>query len=222
MIGIPNEALQRHQVVGAGRRAGRCHKCGAFDRENLIFLYLRDFLHLINDQKDVAILHIAPEKHLTELMLKQGYRQYVCGDKFTEGYQYPAHVVDLDILELSYDADTFDLVLCNHVLEHIPDDAAAMRELCRVLKPGGQALLQVPVSATLAATYEDANITESKARELAFGQFDHVRIYGQDYAQRLQQQGFQVERVKLNPATYEKYGINLQEELYVAAKPSHP
>ena len=87
-----------------------------------------------------------------------------------------------------------DAIICNHVLEHIPDDRKAMKELRRVLKPGGWGILQVPISYVLAATHEDPSIVTTEAREQAFGQYDHVRIYAKDYVDRLVGAGFKVEQ----------------------------
>ena len=105
----------------------------------------------------------------------------------------------------------------NHVLEHIPDDRKAMSELRRVLKPGGVAILQVPISANSATTIEDPEITDPDAREQAFGQFDHVRIYGQDYTTRLAEAGFQVDKVDVTDQ-YAKFGVNPEEALFVCTK----
>src|SRR5690606_19858714 len=102
-----------------------------------------------------------------------------------------------DITNTSFENDTFDLIFCAHVLEHIPDDMKAMRELLRILKPGGLAILQVPIKdffngMAIDKTYEDPGITDPKERERVFGQRDHVRIYGRDFKDRLENAGFKV------------------------------
>lgn len=120
-------------------------------------------------------------------------------------------------LSLPFKEEVFDVVLCNHVLEHIIDDKKAMAEIFRVLKIGGIAILQVPVSHKLIHTYEDCSITEPEQRKKAFGQFDHVRIYGMDYPQRLESIGFKVEKINISQQ-YPKYGLNPEEDLFVCHK----
>jgi ubiquinone/menaquinone biosynthesis C-methylase UbiE len=102
-------------------------------------------------------------------------------------------------------------------LEHIPTDIVAMKELRRVLKNGGQAILQVPISNNSSTTLEDFSITDPQKREVVFGQFDHVRIYGQDYVNRLQESGFKVKRVNLYKE-YMKYGLNKDEDIFICEK----
>ncbi len=101
-------------------------------------------------------------------------------------------MVEMDITAITFPDHFFDSIICNHVLEHIIDDGKAMSELYRTLKPGGWAVLQVPMSLTLKSTYEDFSITTSTAREEAFGQWNHVRIYAADYHDRLEKAGFKV------------------------------
>jgi SAM-dependent methyltransferase len=126
----------------------------------------------------------------------------------------------MDITKLGFSPDTFDVIVCNHVLEHIPDDYAAMRELYRVLKPGGWALLQVPMSSQ-ATTYEDPSIVLPEDRQRAFGQPDHLRLYGHDYTERLESCGFEV-RVdtfasELPPEQRARYRLSA-EMLYIGTK----
>ena len=115
------------------------------------------------------------------------------------------------------------IVTCNHVLEHIIDDHLAMSELYRVLRPNGWAILQVPISNLLEKTYEDFSITDTKGREEHFGQFDHVRIYGKDYPEKLKSAGFNVELIKPNGYLSDKksfnyHAVNPEETLYIAHK----
>ena len=125
----------------------------------------------------------------------------------------------MDITNIQYPENSLDAIICNHVLEHIPDDRKAMEELYRVLKPGGWAILQVPFSKILKKTFEDATVTTSQDREQIFGQTDHVRIYGKDYTSRLKQAGFEVEEYKwtedkelINPDNY--FGLNEDEVVF--------
>ncbi|MCO4097950.1 MAG: class I SAM-dependent methyltransferase [Gemmatimonas sp.] len=210
--------LQEKKVAGGGRRPGGCFKCGSTDRERLVFAYLRHESGVLDAAPELRVLHIAPEEHLARSMMAIGFREYVGGDLFTEGYEYPEWVRNINILSIPFPADYFDLVICNHVLEHIPDDRAAMRELLRVLRPGRSAVLQVPISTSTHETHEDSSITSSAKREEVFGQFDHVRLYGKDYAQRLEDCGFVVS-VHDTSRRFPGYGLNQSEMLYVGRKP---
>ena len=216
LIGLDIPVLNQKQVVGGGKRFAGCHKCGSSDRTRLVYIYLKEELSIYNE-KHKNILHIAPEKHISKPLIAFGFDKYVCGDLFTEGYQYPAHVENINILNIPYPDNTFDLIICNHVLEHIPTDIAAMKELHRVLKTDGEAILQVPISKNSAQTFEDFTVTEPKQREMVFGQFDHVRIYGQDYVDRLADAGFAVNRINIS-SKYSKYGLNKDEDLFLCKK----
>lgn len=213
--GLDNEALRHYQVIGGGRRRGGCWKCGATDREKLVYLYLVNELKIFDNK--LNILHIAPEKHLSEKISSHSSVKYLCGDLFCQGYVYPSYVHNMNILNLLLEDNKFDVVICNHVLEHVEDDRKAMSELYRVLKFGGVAILQVPISKVLDKTLEDFSIVEPHDREIIFGQYDHCRIYGNDYKDRLTSIGFQVEIINMS-LQYNKYGINPNEDLYVCYK----
>jgi ubiquinone/menaquinone biosynthesis C-methylase UbiE len=124
----------------------------------------------------------------------------------------------MDLTNIDRESNYFDLIICNHVLEHILDDRKAMRELFRVLKPGGKAILQVPLSMTLNETFEDFSITDPAERICIFGQRDHCRIYGQDYGQRLEEAGFSFRPVKILSSMYCKYGLDAREDVLLAEK----
>ncbi|WP_052496136.1 class I SAM-dependent methyltransferase [Pedobacter lusitanus] len=218
-MGSNSAVLAEKEVIGGQRRRARCLKCGSTDRERLMFAYLgneRDFLTKGHDKK---ILHIAPESNLNSKFRSASLPGYVCGDKFTFGYNYPEYVKHIDILDLSFPENHFDLIICNHVLEHIPDDNLAIKELFRVLKPEGEAILQVPISANTKYTVEDHTIMSDEKRKELFGQEDHMRIYGQDYTDRLSHVGFKVTRVNISKK-YNLYGLNQQEDIFIATKGS--
>lgn len=216
MVGHDLPVLTEKQVIGGGRRAAGCRKCKSRDRERLLYAFLFKELK-IHLKKSHQILHIAPEPRLSSLLVQQDFENYICGDLFTEGYHYPDHVRNMNVLDLQFDAGTFDLVICNHVLEHIPQDTKALAEIYRVLKPGGKAILQVPVSRNSEQTDEDFTLSDPKERERRFGQFDHVRLYGQDYEVRLQSAGFQVDRINISKK-YRKYAVNPHEEIFYCQK----
>ncbi len=216
-IGRDSTVLREKQVIGGGARYAACVKCGSTDRERLIHTYVKHELQIFSREREQRILHIAPEKNLTRVLLAHGFHEYVCGDLFTEGYAYAAHVKNMNVLDIPFEEGHFDLVICNHVLEHVPDDGAAMREIGRVLKPGGRALLQVPISANSPTTDEDPSVSDPRERERRFGQYDHIRIYGQDYPERLTRNGFKVDRVNL-AAKYPEHALNPREDLFVCIK----
>jgi ubiquinone/menaquinone biosynthesis C-methylase UbiE len=129
----------------------------------------------------------------------------------------------MDITNIDYPDDSFDVVLCNHVLVYVEDDMRAMREIFRVLRSGGWALLQVPIDVDRERTFEDASVTDSRERHRVFGQYDHVRVYGRDYVPRLEQAGFDVsvdDFVTTLPAsTIARNGLDTSEIVYLARKP---
>lgn len=214
------EEVKKDHIIGGGRRNVRCLKCGSHDRERLIYIYLREIAHIFDSGKETHLLHIAPEPRLSQALLKAGI-DYVCGDLFTEGYTYPEYVRNMDVLHLPFEDNTFDIILCNHVLEHIPEDRKAMQEIFRTLKPGGFSLLQVPVSYLLGHTIEDFTIEDPHQREITFGQQDHCRLYGKDYINRLQENGFEVEIVNISKE-YAQFCLNPEENLFVCKKRLHP
>lgn len=213
-IGNDSRVLKKNLVGGSGRRNGGCHNCGSTDRERLIQVYLKYIYKLAERDRKIRVLHIAPEKNLSKALLDLSLENYICGDLFAGDYKYPDHVVNMDVTNLPQEDGYFDLVICNHVLEHIPNDKKAISELYRVLKKPGIAILQVPISRKLEATFEDPSITQPSDRENAFGQFDHVRIYGQDYPTKLEEVGFKTNRTNL----YRQFGLIEEEDLFINVK----
>ncbi len=216
-IGLDFPVLKEKEIIGGGIRNAGCYKCGSSDRGRLIYAYLKHKLKLFEKSTKMNILHIAPEKEISEEFLKLGYKNYICGDLHAEGYSYPAYVQNMTILNLPFDDNSFDLIICNHVLEHVIDDITAMSELYRVLKKKGTAILQVPISKKFEKTFEDENIKDPKLRQISYGQFDHVRIYGQDYTDRLKSVGFEMKCLNLFNE-FPKYGLNAEEDIFLASK----
>jgi len=164
-----------------------CPVCGALERHRLLALLFERRPSLLAGAR--SVLHVAPERPLTWRLARPGVVYVTCD------LMAPSVSVRLDLTRLPFADRTFDAVLCNHVLEHVPDDRRALAELRRVLRPSGWAILQSPVDHRLEHTLEDPTVTDPAERERLFGQKDHVRQYGRDYAARLREAGFVVERV---------------------------
>lgn len=165
----------------------------------------------------LKVLHFAPEQAFYKLFRNQKNLDYTTTDLFS-----PLADVKADICNLPFEDNQYDVILCNHVLEHIPDDTKAMQELYRVLKPGGMAILQIPQDLSRATTFADDSITDQKERAKIFGQYDHVRIYGRDYFDKLRNIGFKVIEEdytnKIAPELVEKYCLAKGEIIPVCFK----
>jgi SAM-dependent methyltransferase len=181
-----------------------------------------DFL----DNRPKKMLHIAPMTQLTRLFQSQPHIDYLSAD-----LEHPNAMVKMDITKIEYSDNVFDVIYCSHVLEHVDDDRKAMRELYRVLKPGGWAILQVPFPETTLhieepiedeLTFEDPTIISDEERLRHYGQVDHVRRYGSDYQDRLKDAGFIVKADEfvreLNSRTVQRLGLMLTEDIYLCRK----
>jgi SAM-dependent methyltransferase len=167
------------------RANARCPTCGALERHRFVWTFLQRRTDLF-DGRPKRMLHIAPEKSLSKRFAQINALDYVTADLYN-----PAASLRLDITDMPGVPDkSVDVVYCSHVLEHVSDDRRAMREFARILRPGGWAVLLVPI--TVPETIEDPSITDPKERERLFGQHDHVRRYGPDFARRLEEAGFHV------------------------------
>ena len=170
----------------------------SLERHRLLWLYLIQETDFFSAKSKV--LHFAPEQ-----AFYKRFRNMENLDYTTTDLNSPLADVKADICDLPFDDNTYDIIFCNHVLEHIPNDEKAMLELYRVLKPGGMAILQIPQDLRRATTFEDYSITDPKKRAEIFGQYDHVRVYGRDYFDKLRSIGFKVEEVDYtNQLTSEK------------------
>lgn len=186
----------------------------SLERHRLLWLYLKDKTDFFTSQKKV--LHMAPEQCFLKRFKKLNH-EYVTADLYS-----PIADVKADITALPFQDDSFDVIFCNHVLEHIPDDTKAMQELYRVLKKGGMGIFQIPQDLSRETTFEDDSITDPKERAKIFGQYDHVRVYGKDYFDKLRSIGFRVEEVnytqKIAPELVDKYRLAKGEILPVVFK----
>ena len=187
----------------------------SLERHRLLWLYLKNETDFFTSNKKV--LHFAPEQ-----AFYKRFRQLKNLDYTTTDLLSPLADVKADICDLPFKDNTYDVILCNHVLEHIPDDTKAMQELYRVLKPNGMAILQIPQDLNRETTFEDNTITDKKERAEIFGQYDHVRIYGRDYFDKLRSIGFKVEEVdytaKLTSEKIDKYRLAKGEIIPVCYK----
>jgi len=187
----------------------------SLERHRLLWLYLQKETTFF--EKELKVLHMAPEQCFLSIFKKMKNLDYTTADLYS-----PIVDVKADILDLPFEDELFDFVLCNHVLEHIEDDTKAMSELFRVLKPGGIGIFQIPQDLSLEQSYEDTNITSPEERAAHFGQYDHVRIYGKDYFDRLRKVGFKVNEIdysaQLSPDMVEKYCLAKGEILPVCTK----
>jgi SAM-dependent methyltransferase len=169
------------------------------------------------------LLHVAPEQQIRRKLRSVDNLTYFAGDGFEEGYTYPSDTLPLDVTRLPFHSEVFDIVICNHVLEHVLQDHQALRELRRIMKPGATAILQVPIARNLLITYEDDTIHTPEEREAAYGQPDHCRLYGQDYGRRLEAAGFLVERNRPwangQQSKVHKEALNPDEEIFAARRP---
>jgi SAM-dependent methyltransferase len=163
-----------------------CPACGSFQRQRLLMLYLTERTDVL--VSPLRMLHFAPEKCLYDRFRATPGLDYVTADLL----DLPMVDVTVDITNMQFDSESFDVIVCSHVLEHVIDDGAAMREMRRILRPSGRAILQHPIDHALAQTYEDESIIDPQERAQAFEQSDHVRIYGPDFVDRLQAAGFTV------------------------------
>ena len=190
----------------------------SLERHRLLWLYLQNETNFF--KSPIKVLHFAPEQ-----AFYKRFKSFKNIDYVTTDLNSPLADVKADICNLPFANNEFDVVLCNHVLEHIPDDTKAMEELYRIMKPGAYGIFQIPQDLSRAITFEDNTITNKKERAKIFGQYDHVRIYGLDYFDKLRRIGFKVDEVdytsKFSEANLKHYCLAKGEIIPICYKPSH-
>jgi SAM-dependent methyltransferase len=200
-----------------------CPHCGTCDRERLYALYLREYFRAATPNGSAKVLDFAPLAELTrfirELIAASHYDfTYVTADLLREDVDDRVDITDMHI----YGDCSVDLFICSHVLEHVSDDKKAMRELFRILKPGGRGILVVPITLTLTEIDEDPSVTDPAERWRRFGQDDHVRLYSkQGFLSRAHDAGFKVNQLGseyFGAGTFSKHGITDQSVLYVVER----
>ena len=215
--------LTNRRVVGGMRKENdRCPVCHARDRTRLMAHYLDRHGGLGRD--GLRVLHVAPDFGLYLWLIRHGGLRYTACDIDASRYRHIKGTVTADLTRTPFEAGSFDIVICSHVLEHIPEDRAAMAEVLRILKPGGMALLLVPLATDGGETDEDPTVTERGDRVARFGQWDHVRLYERsDFLSRLREVGFEVELfepAQSDPASAQSWRLNPLEGLPVARRPA--
>lgn len=215
------EVIKEKKITSMGYRLNsQCPNCFSIERDRLLYWYLKHETTLLDPNQPVKVLHIAPEYFLGHLLKDLSHVDYLSTDLVLYD---PLVMETMDVNDIQYSDHSFDVVFCNHVMEHIPDDRRAMSEIFRVLKPGGWAVLLTPISYKLDETYEDSSIVGEAERERAFGQNDHVRIYGPDYKDRLASVGFDVKLYTaadhFTPEQIHRLMLWPEETLYIGHKP---
>lgn len=197
------------------RKNALCPDCLTLERHRLMWLFLQNKTNFLTDR--LKVLHVAPE-----LCFIKRFEALQNLDYITADIESPLAKVKMDLHDIPFEENTFDVAFCNHVMEHVEDDIRCMNELHRVLKPGGWAIIQSPIDASRSVTFEDKTITKPSEREKAFGQNDHLRVYGKDYQQRLEAGGFDVTPIdyakELDPETRKRYALPPQEIIYFCRK----
>jgi len=197
------------------RENALCPGTLSLERHRLLWLYLTRKTNFLN--QPLKVLHIAPEQ-----VFYTKFKAIKDWEYTTTDLHSPLADIKADICALPFNNDQYDLIFCNHVLEHIPDDKKAMEELYRVLKKGGTLIAQVPLNEELDETFEDDTITDKKERTRIFGQYDHVRVYGKDYYTRLNTVGFESKGITfINTMSIEeidRFGLPQKERIPVAVK----
>lgn len=200
------------------REDALCPRCLALERHRLLWLWLQNERDIAAEQP--RLLHIAPEVSLIRKFTSI-YKE--CPDRYlTADLESPLAKMHFDICNMPLEDNSFDAVICNHIMEHISDDRVAMREVLRVMRRGGWGVILSPVDLSREETFEDDSITDPDERTRIFGQYDHRRIYGRDYADRLRGAGFEVEEVDyastFTDEERRRYALS-NEILYIVRKP---
>lgn len=206
------------------RKNAKCHNCESLERHRLLWLYFNQKTKLFKTAKKIRLLHFAPEKIFYDIFSNHQNIEYYPCDLYPETYRYHGNVSisKVDVTKIPFEDNSFDVVICNHVLEHVIEDQLAMSEIYRVLKKGGWSILQVPIDQDREVTFEDFSITSPKERLRVFGQKDHVRCYGKDYIERLKKASFIVSQEdfikSFSKEDLFKYGLMDSELIYHCEK----
>ncbi len=189
------------------------------ERHRLMWLYLKNHSNFFTAE-NLSVLHIAPEQCFHKKFKQQKNLNYLTGDLVS-----PIADMHFDLHDIPLEDNSFDVVFCNHVMEHVDDPIQCMKELHRVMKPGAWAIMQVPQDFSREETYEDPTITSPEEREKHFWQKDHVRLFGKDYPKWMEKAGFELEEFRkeehYTKDQIERYRLSKGEILYIARKPKN-
>lgn len=220
--GVKAAVFKRYSVAGGGYKLNvQCPNCGSVDRSRLLYLFFE--LRTEVYERKTLLLHISPNHEIARALGGNPNVKQVCGSIEPDQYK-EFNAIYLDVQKIDASDSHFDVVVCCHVIEHVDDDSLAFKEIYRVLKPNGFAVLQVPLALNLEKTLEDKNDITPKQRKIAYGQVDHVRLYGVDYFERIRAAGFRV--VRDNPFSngwllkeeLERHRLDKMEDVIVAYK----
>jgi SAM-dependent methyltransferase len=216
---VCERSVRRFLCAGnPSRPDARCPLCQSLERHRLVWRFFETHTDLFEPRRK-RMLHIAPEPELEARLRCLGHLDYVTADLHD-----PRAMVRMDVSDIAERDGAYDVIYCSHVLEHVLDDRRAMRELCRVLKPGGWSVLNVPITAE--RTVEDPSITDPAERERLFGQADHVRRYGSDYIDRLRAAGFEVRAFRpeevLGAEDMRRLAVPCREQVFFCTRPLAP
>ena len=206
------------QFLPFNRPNALCHNCKSLERHRLVYLFLKNKTSFFEGEK--RILHFAPEKCLHDVIRKHPNLHYETADLMTTYIDaigvMPDHV--MSVTDIQFSDNTFDVVLCNHVFELVPDDLQGMREIYRVLKPNGYAIIQAAVNNSLPKTIETNDLPAEERKRIA-GAHQHIRRYGVDYRDRLTAAGFRVEvNSYVKALDWKRFGLMPDEDIYVCWK----
>ncbi|HEX6395281.1 MAG TPA: class I SAM-dependent methyltransferase [Acidimicrobiales bacterium] len=210
------------------RPNAKCPTCFSEERHRALRVFLGGWLS--NLDRPLRVLHQAPDAALRPWLEAQAGVTYITGDLA----ELPV-MIRFDLQQIPFRTASLDVVIASHVLEHVADDRAAMKEILRVLQPGGSAILMVPIDGSREHTYEDPSLTTAAQRAAAYWQFDHVRLYGRDFADRLSDVGLNVRMeqpsrllppdlvlrygLSADPSVYAQLPIAPPDEVYIATRP---
>lgn len=195
------------------RKNAMCPNCNSLERHRLSYLFLKEKTNIF-EEENIKILHFAPEAFFSKRFSNQKNIDYLPVDLNPDK---PGIKEKMDIQDIKYPDNTFNFIYCSHVLEHVPNDQKAIKELYRVLKPGGTALIMVPIKHLLKETYEDASINTPELRLKHYGQSDHLRYYGLDFQEILEKNGFNCSKYskeEFDEKSIKKYGLKNGDLFY--------
>lgn len=208
------------QIAGFVHGGKLCAFCTSFPRHRALLPLIEKWVEATDS--DVKLMHVAPDACMRARLLRHRKLKYMGIDRFTPGHSYPPDTIHGDIENLDLEDESMDMIICLHVLEHVDNDRKALSEMTRVLKAGGIVVLAFPFKEG-ELTYEDPDIVDSKERAKAFGQWDHVRYYGEDVAERILDAGLETKKVTPKDIWPEevitRWGLLPNEVFFLCKKP---